>query len=355
MISYLNSKACTLLLGLALSTAVGCSGVPDSTDTLEGESASAAVESLTASPFRVSLTTSRNLTGGQRASLYFRVRSAQGRPVTSFDVEHTKLFHLIIVSRDLSSFTHIHPSYLGGGRFGVNWTPPSFDDEYYVYSQFKPARTDMQTVLLPLHVPGLSIKTPAPVVADTVDTKRSGPNALEIVRPAGGFAVGKQMLHFMVRDARTGDVVDDLGTFLGARAHIIAVRAAADGKVFEHGHDMGMPGMDMGHMPGMDMDSGAPSGSGHLSFDLNLEAAGTYRLWIQYNRAGADVTQSFTIDVGGGATACNFSEPGMSYVGKSPDECSRIRFMCVAGTTMFENACGCGCATMPMGGTHDSH
>lgn len=32
-----------------------------------------------------------------------------------------------------------------------------------------------------------------------------------------------------------------------------------------------------------------------------------------------------------------------SYVGKSPSECAVIDFSCPANTTMFENACGCGC------------
>jgi len=30
-------------------------------------------------------------------------------------------------------------------------------------------------------------------------------------------------------------------------------------------------------------------------------------------------------------------------VGKSADECSRIRFVCEAGTGYFSDDCGCGC------------
>lgn len=38
---------------------------------------------------------------------------------------------------------------------------------------------------------------------------------------------------------------------------------------------------------------------------------------------------------------CDYS--GEKYVGKSLDECSRIKFVCVAGTEYFSDDCGCGC------------
>jgi hypothetical protein len=41
--------------------------------------------------------------------------------------------------------------------------------------------------------------------------------------------------------------------------------------------------------------------------------------------------------------ACALTDPSKRYVGKSPDECSKIRFACDAGTGYFSDACGCGC------------
>jgi hypothetical protein len=35
------------------------------------------------------------------------------------------------------------------------------------------------------------------------------------------------------------------------------------------------------------------------------------------------------------------------YIGKSPDQCAVIDFACPANTTMFSNACGCGCEEDP--------
>lgn len=48
--------------------------------------------------------------------------------------------------------------------------------------------------------------------------------------------------------------------------------------------------------------------------------------------------------------ACNSqcdpaNEPKRRYIGKSPEECARIRFACEVGTNHFSNECGCGCET----------
>jgi hypothetical protein len=333
---------------MAASISLGCavSHESDMEEELAAESTTQeTAEAITKSAYKVTLLTPSSLQADKTGTFYFKIRDKKGRAVTSFDVEHTKLFHLVVVSEDLSYFKHLHPTHLGGGVFGVNWKSPEFDQNYHFYAQFEPSGASLQTVLLPVHVPGLVMKMPLPITADEEDMKVSGRNALMIERPTAGFVVGKQHVEFMVHDARTGRPVTDLGTFLGARAHVIAVKADADGKVFEHGHDMG--GMvDGGHGGHAGHGGGAASSGSTLSFDLNFASAGLYRLWVQYNRGGTDVTQFFTIEVKkGGGGGCTFAEPGKNYVGKSLEECSRIKFMCVEGTTYFSDRCGCGCQT----------
>ncbi len=44
-------------------------------------------------------------------------------------------------------------------------------------------------------------------------------------------------------------------------------------------------------------------------------------------------------------TVCNYDDPSKHYIGRSAEECSRILFTCVPGTTPFTDACGCGCQT----------
>lgn len=43
------------------------------------------------------------------------------------------------------------------------------------------------------------------------------------------------------------------------------------------------------------------------------------------------------------AAGCNYDGQIKKYVGKSADECERIRFMCEPNSEYFADECGCGC------------
>lgn len=46
----------------------------------------------------------------------------------------------------------------------------------------------------------------------------------------------------------------------------------------------------------------------------------------------------------GEPSACDFeADPAKIYVGRSPQECATIRFMCTEDRQYFADACGCGC------------
>ena len=42
-------------------------------------------------------------------------------------------------------------------------------------------------------------------------------------------------------------------------------------------------------------------------------------------------------------TKCSYQNEEKSYIGKSAEECSRIKFMCVKEKEYFADECGCGC------------
>ncbi len=44
-----------------------------------------------------------------------------------------------------------------------------------------------------------------------------------------------------------------------------------------------------------------------------------------------------------GPKTCDYDSDDKNYIGKSIEECSRIKFLCVQGTKPFEDECGCGC------------
>jgi len=55
-----------------------------------------------------------------------------------------------------------------------------------------------------------------------------------------------------------------------------------------------------------------------------------------YDPTGALVCQA--------GTACDYDQPGRTYVSRDPAQCAAIRFVCAAGSEPFFDECGCGCA-----------
>lgn len=317
--------------------ATACAAPTDESDDLEGGEEIGTSEDgfHTVSGTRVSAYALGGLEGGARTTLELRVRDRFGRPVTSFEDEHTKKLHLVIVSHDLSYFTHVHPSYVGGGKFRIDWTPPAFDDQYALYVQYKPTGApELITTSFKAHVPALTMKFPVPITADTAPVT-SGKSKLTFQAPANGVPVGATTVKFQVTNTSTGQAAD-LGTFLGARAHVIAVKAESQASVFLHGHDM----RSMVHAGHGGSSLATP---GELAFDLQFSEAGLYRLWVQYNQGGKDITQYVTVDVGSPANACNYADPNRSYVAQTTEECALVMAACIPGRTWFNDACGCGC------------
>lgn len=61
------------------------------------------------------------VTAGHRADLRFVIRDEDGRAVTAFQREHDKELHLIVASRDLVTYRHLHPTRAADGT----WSTPS--------------------------------------------------------------------------------------------------------------------------------------------------------------------------------------------------------------------------------------
>lgn len=61
---------------------------------------------------------------GRTTQWQLHIVDKMGGPVTKFQVDQTKLMHLIVVRSDLTNYQHLHPT-LGGGGVFHNRSPPS--------------------------------------------------------------------------------------------------------------------------------------------------------------------------------------------------------------------------------------
>ncbi|WP_437598882.1 hypothetical protein WMF28_39465 [Sorangium sp. So ce590] len=90
--------------------------------------------------------------------------------------------------------------------------------------------------------------------------------------------------------------------------------------------------------------SGAPTTPAPAGAGRGAEAVGT---------PDQEVGPGGSNPVGAGGAPGTGSQQGcidgplLKYVGQSPDQCARMRFVCEPGWTYFSDDCGCGCTKQP--------
>ncbi|WP_276356919.1 hypothetical protein [Cohnella caldifontis] len=202
-------------------------------------------------------------------------RKRDGQPIENFDLNHEKLLHLMVVSKDLSYFNHIHPYYKGGGVFEIDNAFPA-GGEYRLVADFKPAEGDAMTKMAWIRVPG-EPADPVPVVPDeslekTADGLRAG---LTIDRLSPN---ADTTLAFTLSDAATGQPIRDLQPYLGAIGHVVIL--SEDGERYVHVH----------------AEEGQGSGP-EAVFSASFPGSGIYKIWGQFQRNDRVTTFSYVVRV----------------------------------------------------------
>lgn len=256
----------------------------------------------------------------QTWTLHLRDR-ASGEVLTHFDVVHEKLLHLILASRDLTWFNHIHPTLAPDGTWTVRFALPR-PGTYRLFADYTRAggRHEVLARDVTTSEPQASAMPAAALVPDTPDahgviarsveaTPESQPEVAGgavytvTLMPMPGYLIAEQpvMLHATVLDAR-GAPVTDLEPYLGAMGH--AVLLPEDRARYLHVHPMGdssmagMPGMPT--LPGRTAADSATTAGAHgpeVMFHAQFPRGGRYKLWLQFQHHGAIITAPFVLDV----------------------------------------------------------
>jgi hypothetical protein len=207
---------------------------------------------------------------GRAGTFTFRILDRSGRPVTSFQREHTKLLHLIVVRRDLTGYQHLHPSLAPGGTWTTRLTLPAAG-AYRAFTDFVTG-TGAQTLGVDLFAGGQFQAATLPPPKATADVA-----GYQVALGAAPAAAGKPgELSFQV--SRDGWTVADLEPYLGARGHLVALRAGDMAYLHVHPEDGATPGSS-------------------IRFHATFPSAGSYRLFLQFQHAGIVHTAAFTLNV----------------------------------------------------------
>ncbi len=238
---------------------------------------------------------------GGPTTLFFTIKDKQGAIVKDLETVHEKLVHLLIVSKDLAEFYHIHPEQQADGSFKVMHTFPNGGD-YRLYADFTPQASSQIVEQVNVKVSGTA-RAAIPLVPDqtlekTVDDLRV------VMKPEGDIKAGNElMLNFQVFDAKSGKPVTDLQNYLGALAHFVII--SEDMKDFVHAHPMSKGEK----MDGMKMDESKPHShdktegdakkvsESEVSAHTAFPRAGLYKLWAQFQRNGKVISVPFIVNV----------------------------------------------------------
>ncbi|RAP74452.1 hypothetical protein [Paenibacillus montanisoli] len=204
----------------------------------------------------------------------FMAHGADGEPITKFAVLHEKLLHLIVVSKDLSYFNHIHPDFDGEGIFTVSTKFP-FGGEYRLFAEYQPEGSGTVVSKQTIELGGE--KEQKPLTVDKALTKSTGHEIVTLSH--GRLAAGEETtLAFHISDAATKTPVRDLEPYLGAAGHVVIISGDAEQYIHVHPDNA---------------DAAGPEAVFHAVFPK----AGVYKVWGQFAREGRPITVSYTLQV----------------------------------------------------------
>ncbi|KOP26772.1 hypothetical protein AMR41_09185 [Hapalosiphon sp. MRB220] len=224
------------------------------------------------------LTTSSKIMPKIPVLLVVNIKDKAGNQIANFDKFQEQLMHLIVVSDDLQSFQHIHPTYKGNGRFEVQTDFP-YPSGYTLFSDYKVAGKAEQVSVLKAQVIGRSPTTPK---IDLATNKTFGNTKVNLKLSQPVIKAGQEVhVIFNLQDTVSNQPPRDLKPYLGERGHLVILKQSspltqAD---YIHAHAMKNTPPD------------------EIHFMTSFPKPGKYKMWGQFNRNGKIITADFWVDV----------------------------------------------------------
>lgn len=205
------------------------------------------------------------------------------QPIRSYAVEMTKKLHVVVVSKDFSTFLHIHPVLGPDGHFRIDQQFPA-PGMYYLYADGEPNDGDHQVFRFNLVVS----KPAAQKAPDLTPTGREvtiGPYTVDLSK-AKLSAGGMDMIKVQILKGDTP--ANDLHPYLGSPAHAVFLNSMDLSYVHVHPTPMGVPMMNMAGMSPSEMRKmtvdmpDSASSPPNMMLHVSVKEPGTYKMWLQF-------------------------------------------------------------------------
>jgi len=216
-----------------------------------------------------------NETAGEGTWIRLHITN-NNEPIQDFEVNHEKLLHLIIVSKDLSYFNHLHPKYKGNGIFEIDNEFPT-GGEYRIVADFKPSNGSAMSKMGWIQVDGKTSE-PVAVMIDKVLEKSIDGKKVILSLDHQLEAEKELTLKFTLLNERSNQPISDLEPYLGSIGHVVVF--SEDAERYLHVHAM----EDQGSGP-------------EAAFETTFPEGGIYKIWSQFQKDGEVFTVPFVIDV----------------------------------------------------------
>lgn len=205
---------------------------------------------------------------------------ASAAAIRTYDVDMTKLLHMIIVSDDFSTFLHVHPVLGQDGHFLLDQRFPE-EGLYHIYIDARPTGLGQQVFRFDLDL-GASTAKGSRDLSERGTTAWAGPYVVRISTDT--LAIGSES-HLVIHILKDGKPAADLHPYLGALAHAVFLNAEDLSYVHAHPSALSAPeenggatGAAMEMKPLLDSSSSSPDMQLHVA----LREPGTYKLWLQF-------------------------------------------------------------------------
>ncbi|WP_166242991.1 hypothetical protein [Paenibacillus turpanensis] len=205
--------------------------------------------------------------------------NGEGKRITEFEDVHVDKMHLIVISRDLSVFQHIHPHLKENGEFMITTRFPKGGD-YQLISTFvptgmgkgKPAIVNKQWVHVEGEAPTAPPIQPDKELTKVVDGKKI---SLSFNKRKAGETV---QLTYRFEDAQTKKPIHDLEFYIGSKGHVVIMSEDSTSYIHTHPNDEASTGPE-------------------LEFDANFPKSGKYKIWAEFQREGKVFLVSFIVNI----------------------------------------------------------
>jgi hypothetical protein len=229
---------------------------------------------------------------GEPARFRLRLTDSRGREVRFLEKVHEQPIHLVIVSKDLSEFMHIHPETAVPGDF-VFSTRFAHGGDYLAFADYTAPGDAPKIARFCLHVAG----PPAPGFELHPDNsvQTVGDVQVRLVADKPWQINTDVPFGFVLSNARTEAPLTDLEPWLGAWGHIMAI--SADGSDFIHAHPLEDPAPNSDpwtHSHATPIAGLSPSS---IRTVTGFRKPGIYKVWVQFQRHGEVQTASFVVNV----------------------------------------------------------